>query len=121
MKRMNRYSALLALLVLCCGCASEPPGPNPIEQLQMVIANLPDSATKPDRFKSFFVAGAAPGDADRMKYRAIMLRAKTATQSGETATVRVQVEDVQGIKLGEVDWTAVKEGPDWKLKTAPLP
>ena len=122
MSRMCRWICCLAVLLALSGCGSpEPEGPNPIQQLQMLIANLPDSATKPQRFESFFAAGSAPDANERMKYRTVMLYAEKATQEGDTAKVQVSVEDSQGKKLGEVEWTAVKIGADWKLQKAPLP
>jgi hypothetical protein len=87
----------------------------------MLVANLPDSANKPDRWQLQFAAGAAPNDVDRPKYGKLMLHATDAKLTGETGTVKVLVEDVNGTKLGEVEWTVVQEAGGWKIKSAPLP
>ena len=121
-KTMPRSKMAVCLaLVLCVGCAGEPAGPAPADQVKMMIANLPDSAKNPERWQTFFAPGAAPGDAERPKYGTLMLHANDATLTGDTGTVKVGVEDLEGRPLGDVEWTVVNEGGEWKIKTAPLP
>jgi prepilin-type N-terminal cleavage/methylation domain-containing protein len=44
------------------------------------------------------------------------------TIDADTATMKVKVRDEKtGDDKAEVEWAFVKEGKDWKLKSAPLP
>lgn len=116
-------AALLLAVVLLgvAGCGREPAGPTPAEQVQMLVADLPDAAGKPDRVKDVFAAGAAPPDAQQAEYRRLTFRAGEPSLSGDSGTVPVTVEDASGTKLGEVEWSVTREGDRWKLKSAPLP
>jgi hypothetical protein len=118
---MNRPLFLVLIGGMLVGCGGEEAGPSQSEQVTMMIANLPDSANKPDRWESFFAAGAAPAVPDRPKYGSLMLHAMDAKLSGDEGTVKVLVEDINGAKVGDVEWTVVREGGTWKIKSAPLP
>lgn len=119
---MKLWMAIVLLCASVVGCGGgEEQGPAPSEAVQMMIANLPDAAQKPDRWPTFFATGAAPGDSERPKYGKLMLRPQDAQLGAGSGTVKVLVEDLDGRQVGEVEWAVVQEGGAWKIKSAPLP
>ena len=83
----------------------------------------PDAAGSERAFQAIFAPGAALDESERPRYRPYMFEMASVQVSGDTATAKVRVVDsVDERPVGEeVEWTAVREGERWKLKTAPLP
>jgi hypothetical protein len=118
-----RYCASLIVIALVIGCGgSQKGGPPPVDQVKMLVANLPDAASRPDRWQTPFATGMAPAESERAKYSKLGIHATDAKLDGDNGTVKVLVEDAMtGTKVGEVEWTVVKENGGWKIKAAPLP
>ncbi len=102
------------------GCGRPKPG-TPAHDAAAFVAGVADAAGTPASFNSLFAEGAAPPAAERKKFQQHNYWGKQASVSGDTATVTVEVYDISGTIVGEVEWTAVREGGQWKLKDAPLP
>ena len=91
-------------------------------QVGQFIASLDDVKNKPNILSGWFASGAAPPAAELKKYAKFTFRPNgKATISGETATAKVRVLDANEKQVGEVEWTLVREGDRWKLKSAPVP
>jgi hypothetical protein len=89
--------------------------------VKLALSDVAGAASDPTDFRELFVEGAAP-EAERDKYRPYMYRAKSVKIDGANATAMVEVEDGStGQIVGEIEWTLVLQGEEWKLKTAPLP
>jgi hypothetical protein len=117
-------AAALLLLAGGCGGSGAMPKKAPDDQmLRGLIPSVRESAETAARFKTAFVEGAAPGDAERQRYFKYAYEIKPPVSfSGDEATVTVAVRSVASQEIvGEAQWTAVKSGDEWKLKSAPLP
>ena len=90
--------------------------------VRLALSDVSGAASDPQTFRAMFVEGAAPPDSERAKYSPYMYRAKSIEIEGSTATAMVEVEDGNTSQIvGEVEWTLVLQGGQWKLQTAPLP
>src|SRR5262245_6867940 len=126
---MRAPHSLLFLLVLpALGCGGGRDGPPPQTDAGDLIQHVREFDDRKDNAKSFaaaFAQGAAPAEPQRRrfaKFSFVPVIAVKPTVQGDTATVKVQVRDGATEKpVGDVDWTYVKEGGQWKLKAAPLP
>jgi hypothetical protein len=114
-------SLLLELLAIS-GCGSDTPRATDSQRLAGLLSSINDAARDPQSFQTLFAKGAAPAEAQRPRYLKYSYEVKSEKMSGDTATATVVVHDSQsGNVLGEVEWTAVKEGDAWRLEKAPLP
>jgi hypothetical protein len=111
------------LLLPFLGCGSSAPrfGTTPDEVIQLVGC-VPDAARSPQSFAAIFSSTSPPDEMKRRQLMQYVFVARSASVSGDDATVKVEVrEPVDNETVGEVEWTAVKEGGAWKLKETPLP
>jgi len=124
------YSTATLLLATMVGCGRRQPGPQDATEAGYVngLVNEVSSTViyeDSERLVAAFVEDAAPAGVDREKYAAYTFwPAASASVSGDSATVRVNVGNREGETtdpIGEVTWTAVKQHGTWKLKDAPLP
>ena len=109
------------------GCGGAPPaaatldmgGPDGLAVAQLV-EELNDNVTRPKRFAESFAKGAA-ADAKRYAGFTYYIVGKPAAAGAEaTATVSVRRAKDE-TEAGQVEWTFVKDGDKWKIKSAPLP
>src|SRR5262245_37485329 len=115
-------------MIALTGCqgAAKNDGP-PVEDkdlLRSLVTQMPHASRDPARFQAFFAKdAAAPPESERGKYsRLYFNQTGTASVTGNTAVLKVKVtNDESSTPLGTVSWTFVKEGEQWKLKSAPLP
>jgi hypothetical protein len=121
-------SAAAAILLAggCGGGGGAMPTTAPDDQkIRGLIPAVRDAAENATQFKTVFADGAAPGEAERQRYRKYAYEIKPPVKfSGDEATITVAVRDIAGKGqeiVGETEWTAVRSGSEWKLKTAPLP
>ena len=128
----SRYpaTALCAIVLLTfstlagCGGPADGPGEATDEiNLSGLVSSVAGLAGNPDpaQFESLFAAGAAPQDREPYRSLSLMCDASSVDFDGEEATATVTVEDMNEKVLGEVQWSFVKEGEEWKIKTARLP
>lgn len=85
------------------------------------VENFNDSTGNVSKLKKSFTNGSAPTTAKKFAGLAFYVVGKPAV-TGEQATCKVRVEKANnGNSLGEQDWSFVKEGSEWKIKSAPIP
>jgi len=113
-------AGLLLWLTVVVGCSGNEFG-TPSDELAQFIAGVADSAGNPETFQAIFAAGTTPDESERSKYGSHAFWAKNVSISGDMATVTVEVSDSDDRVISELEWTAVQEAGQWKLKTAPLP
>lgn len=122
MKHMM-WAAFLTLFVLGCDGAGTPKGPDMGSEDGLKVAGLidelNDAVGNPRKIAALFATGGKLPDATRTKGLSFSVVNKPAV-AGADATCKVRV-DRGGGKLGEQDWSFVKEGDKWKIKSAPLP
>ncbi len=126
---MRLVGALLTGLVLvlaagCGGAASAPPdfGGDDGKQIADLVDRMNDESNATSRLKSIFAAGTAVDKKQTKTYPQYRYDLKgKVTVNGTTATGTVAIEKQAGGDPSEKEWTFVKEGDKWKIKTAPLP
>lgn len=101
------------------GCGD--PAPTDAEQVNVVIANLSEAALDRESFESFFVAGSAPRESQRRRYREYFYEMDSPTVSGSSATASVRILNAAGEVLDEREWSFSTVDGRWKINTAPLP
>ena len=127
---MLREFRFLTLLLVCavalltgCGGGGADKGPSDdkskIENLVRGLSEFAGSASV-ELHKAQFAGGAAPPPAEMAKYAKLNFTPQAPEISGDSATIKVDAADTAGKAVGTYTWTAVKEGEQWKLKTAPL-
>jgi hypothetical protein len=116
------------LLLLCietfigCGARPETDAPSTHTEFVNLVDTMIDTTRQPSKFKACFAEGAAPRDADRLKYeKLIAMASPDALVEGDTARFNVSFQDPSGKEIANKEWTAVKVNEEWKLKSAPLP
>ncbi|HEY2881640.1 MAG TPA: hypothetical protein VGJ15_04390 [Pirellulales bacterium] len=127
MKAIERNQYLLLctgamLFFLASGCGRAPKTNIESNAAAAPVVALADAAENPKHFQALFVAGAVPNEAQRQRFMKLMFQvAAVKTVSDSEATLHVLIDDGHGKSLGETDWTVVREGQQWKLKSAALP
>lgn len=124
--RAFRTPALFAALFLppfSVGCGDGPKVQSEGEAVAGVLSSFGDQASNPKTLKVYFADGKAPPDGELMKYKNKGFELVGEPRaSGGTVTAKVKVTDeMKGDELGQVVWTFVKVGDQWKLESAPLP
>ncbi len=112
-------TAVLFTAAIIVGCGD--PGPTDIEQVMSTISDLSDAARDDEFFRSLFVDGTAPVDAERVLYSKYIFNMDEPTVTGETAKVNVKVTNAEGDVLGTKEWVFLFDAGQWKIQRAPLP
>jgi len=94
-------------------------------KIRLLVSRFADDWINVAKTEAIFTSGAAPPDEQRKRYGDLAFGyvEDSLTHIGEN-DVSFQVDFVKfgtGEPVSTETWTAVKEGEDWKLKTAPLP
>ncbi|MHB1034580.1 MAG: hypothetical protein ACYC35_09070 [Pirellulales bacterium] len=124
-RKLSRPTAgsLLALVILVVvGCGGRTNWDSTENgQLFFLVSGVAEAAQRPESFQSLFASGSVPADAAPYK-KYTYQGDQQARISDDTAAMTVIVRDAKsGNEIARKEWTAVKEGGAWKLKTAPLP
>lgn len=121
-----RLAMLLGLLGMI-GCGGGDPGKGADmggaegKLVAEAVENLNDTAGNAAKFAKAFAKGSAPVAGKKYGGLAYYIVGKPVV-TGEQATCKVRVEKAaDGTSLGEQEWSFVKEGSDWKIKSAPIP
>jgi len=112
----------LAAIAGCNGCGRGNLNP-PVslaDSIAALVSNVHNVVAAPEQPEIFFSKDASI-DEDLMRYGEYLFSPTDVDISGDTATVKLRIEDNESNVLGTVEWTVVKEGEEWKIKTAPLP
>ena len=117
---------LVALSLPACRRDATVDGPpdGEVAQLRNLVTQMSDSSSNPNTFRAFFSKDATvPPETQRTRYQKLYFSPVAAPViKGDVATVQVSVRDDDlPNPLGQVEWTFVKEGEQWKAKSAPLP
>lgn len=120
-----KYALCAPLLALALGCAGSEAAKGPDmggedgTKVAALVDDMNDAVGNPRKVAALFAAGGRPPDAAKTKGLSFSVVNRPAvTGAGATCKVRV---DRGGGKVGEPDWSFVKEGDKWKIKSAPLP
>lgn len=122
-------AAAIALAALMSGCGGEArsssvPVAGDERLVSDVVEDFNEARQDVKRSEALFAKGAMPAKAEFKKYGPFSFWPNVGGPkiSGDTATMTVMVCDEKtGNDAGKVEWTFVKEGSGWKLKSAPLP
>jgi hypothetical protein len=116
--------SLVPLLTLATGCG-QPQDVDSTEagQVANLVREVADASGREQSFQALFAADAQPDKQVRAQYARFSYRpADQPAVEGDQATIKVLVRHARDDSdAGELEWTAVREGDAWKLKTAPLP
>jgi len=92
-------------------------------KIAFVVEDLNDSKGSGKKFNASFAKGSTPTAVEAKKfspYQFTVVGKPTVNGSEATAKVSVQKEG-DGKEIGEKEWSFVKEGDAWKIKSAPMP
>jgi hypothetical protein len=120
------FFVLAGVVVLGCDHPVEMKPDVPTDQrILWPVADVDDRSSSPgelELMKKVFVPGSEPDKKALLRYPAYRYQGTKIVQSGDTATVRVVLTDAKtGNPAGEVEWSLVKMGDNWRIKDAPLP
>lgn len=129
--RKNAHGFLVAVFLLAAvtfptGCGSSSKGPSYGSPEGRKIAERVSELSDTNDLKklaALFAKGVAPKPADLKRFRDYYFDVVgNPSVSGDAATAKITARDhLSGKEAGPLDWSFVKEGEEWKLKTAPLP
>jgi hypothetical protein len=86
-----------------------------------LVYSLADSSRSLDEFRAHYAKGKAPSSTEARKYAEYSFFPRSdITISGNTASFTAGMEKYDA-PLVEKQWTAVKEGDEWKLDETPIP
>jgi hypothetical protein len=118
-------SVLGLILTLACGCSSSPKGPDfggeDGKQIAELVDRMNDDNSSVAKLKGSFANGSQAAKSDVKAYRRFRYDLRQTEVTGTTATGTVVIEKHSGGDPVEKEWTFVKEGDAWKIKTAPTP
>jgi hypothetical protein len=114
----------VGLMIAVAGCSRGiKEGFHPSEETKMImpIGSLSDLGTRPDRIAQLFAPGAAPAEPELARFAKYAFFAGKPKASGDEAQVPVTIKEAGTDKIvAEKEWTVVRVGEEWKLKSAPL-
>lgn len=118
--------AVLAAAAAGCGSAQVGPGFGSPDgrKVAELVAQLDDDKSTAANVRKLFAAGVVPPAADLRRMSAYSYDVKgdpVVSGDSATATIAMRSERKDGADAGEKEWTFVKEGDGWKIKSAPLP
>lgn len=86
------------------------------------VMQLADAAENAKQFRQLFVASAVPDEKQRKRYaEAMYMVTEVHPTSDFEAELHVKVLDGNGGERGDVTWSVLQDGGNWRLKSAPLP
>ena len=112
----------LAAVAGCNGCSRGNLNPpvSVADGIAALVSNVQHVGAAPEQPEIFFTKDASI-DEDITRYGDYLFNPTDVDISGDTATVKVRIEDNEANILGTFEWTVVKEEEEWLIKTAPLP
>jgi short subunit dehydrogenase-like uncharacterized protein len=113
----------VAALAWVVGCGKDkPPVATDRHKIIGLVSALSDAWRSPDSFERLFVEGAAPDAKQRPRFGQYLFELKSTSAEGDRIIATVVAREVQtGNAVGELQWTLVREGDQYKLQSAPLP
>ena len=114
---------MVMLLAIHAGCGGND-SPQVLADDELVgglVGSMSDYVRSPENFQFAFSQGSAPADSQRQRYREHGYVVKAVRISGDQAEITVGVTSADNAPLGDMTWTAARQGDQWKLTAAPLP
>jgi len=121
--------ALFSLAFIGCG-GDGPTGTQRLDmggddgtKISILVEDMNDAKGNAKKFNAMFVKGSAPTGAEAKKFNAFAYYNLPNTKpavNGSDATAKVSVQNEGTGTNVEVEWSFVKEGDQWKIKSAPL-
>ena len=114
-------------MVLCVGGCRHTTGPDyggeDGSKIAALVDRMNDDSNTIPKLKASFASGTPIGKKDVKAYPRFRYELKgSPTVDGDSATATVEVSTYTSNDAGsEKEWSFVKEGADWKIKSAPLP
>src|SRR5262245_60639250 len=121
MMRRSTLLTVVALLLAGCSATSTDRGPSyggeDGKKIARRVDALIDDRSSHPRMSKHFAKGAAPDARQWPKYAPYAFEVVgDPSISGTTATAKVRiVQDSDRKEVGQVEWSFVKEGEDWKI------
>ena len=111
------------LLTFAAGCGGPAKHiPNEEEKVRELISHVADGASSQKSMATLFAADAAPAETERPRYSKYSYRAGVPKITGDSATTVVEfLSPFTDKPVGQAEWSCVRDGERWKLKSAPLP
>jgi hypothetical protein len=108
---------------LLAGCGSSKEAQKENKQINDLIESLQDSASagRLSLAKCFVKSAAPSAEQTRRMAKYTYQPAGSPSIDGDTATVQVKILDARDQEIAQKEWTCVREGEIWKLKSAPVP
>jgi hypothetical protein len=115
----------LALVVFGCALTPRPPdyGGEDGGKIARLVDDLNDDANTVPKLKAAFAAGTPVGRKEAKAYPQYRFEMKgNPSVTGDTATATIEVCRHSATEGGrDMQWTFVKEGDRWRIRSAPLP
>jgi hypothetical protein len=121
--RRLAFLALCSLLMTGCGQSSgdTPLGADDAGKVELLVSMVNDDKSTGSVLSRHFAKGSVPKDLKKYPRYTYDVVGKP-TLNGDTATAKVKLTaEIGGKEAGDQEWTFVKEGDAWKIKSAPLP
>jgi len=116
---------LLAVVTGLLGCASSHDAPPATEESNILttVKSFNGSSGDARNAAQWFVQGGVPSTPELQKLAKYDCRVVGKPSiKGDTATIKMRILVRQtDNEVGQVEWTLVKVGENWKMKSAPLP
>jgi hypothetical protein len=116
---------LFGLLAIGCGSPTvqtsglDLGGPD-ANQIADLVDDINEAKGNVKKTTELFAPGVRPNTKKLAQFDYSIVGKPTVTESTATCKVRAD-KSGSGEKVGELDWSFVKEGDKWKIKSAPLP
>ena len=113
-----RCPIVAAVLMICAfGCKKS----IEVQNITSMVAVVADAASSDDALPKIFAEDALPPPEERDRLASFSYAPVGAARiKGETATIKVRVRK-DDKEVGQMEWAFVRQGEQWKLKSAPLP
>ena len=126
--RLARHLFLATLILVVpgthgCGKNLGSPLDSDPGRIGLLVCDVNDARQEPKNLSRHFTSEAPPDRQLLSKLRKYSVaEVGSATVTGDQATIKVIVRDeAAGKEVGTVEWTFVKKGEMWKVKSAPMP
>lgn len=115
------FCAAAAACLIGCG-KDKPPVATDAHKIAGLVSGVSDASRSPDSFERLFVDGAAPDAKERPRYAQYSFELKSTAAEGDRVIATVVAREAKtGSVVGELQWTMVRQGDQYKLQSAPLP
>jgi hypothetical protein len=122
-----RIFLFLLLSAFVAGCGSSTPPTNGLDmggpdanQIAALVEDTNDAKGDSKKTLAKLAKGTKLADPKKFAQHEFYVSGKP-TVNGTEGKCKIRVDSAKGGTAGEVEWEFVKEGDQWKIKSAPLP